>query len=144
MDCSLAGSSVHGIFQARILEWVAISFSKGSSPPRDRTQVSRIAGRHFTIWATREVAQIFPCSHLYWSINDYTTRASLVAQRLKRLPGMWETRVRFLGQEDPLKKEMATHSSNLAWRIPWREEPGRLQSMGSQRVGHDCATSLSL
>ena len=67
-----------------------------------------------------------------------------MAQRLKRLPGMWETRVRFLGQEDPLKKEMATHSSNLAWRIPWREEPGRLQSMGSQRVGHDCATSLSL
>ena len=52
--CSLPGSSVHGIFQARILEWVAISFSIGSSRPRDRTQVSRIAGRLFTIWATRE------------------------------------------------------------------------------------------
>ena len=49
-----------------------------------------------------------------------------------------------LGWEDPLEKEMATHSSTLAWRIPWREEPGRLQSMGSQRVGHDWATSLSL
>ena len=56
--------------------------------------------------------------------------ASLVAQRLKRLLGMWETWVRSLGWEDPLEKEMATHSSTLAWRTPWREEPGRLQSMG--------------
>ena len=63
--------------------------------------------------------------------------SSLVAQRLKCLPGMQETWVRSLGREDPLEKEMATHSSTLAWRIPWREEPGRLQSMGSQRVGHD-------
>jgi len=63
--------------------------------------------------------------------------ASLVAQSLKRLPGMWETWVRSLGREDPLEKEMATHSSTLALRIPWREEPGRLQSMGSQRVRHD-------
>ena len=63
--------------------------------------------------------------------------ASLVAQRLKHLPGMQETRVRSLGWEDPLEKEMATHSSTLAWRIPWREEPGRLQSMGLQKVGHD-------
>ena len=53
------------------------------------------------------------------------------------MPGMRETRVRSLGQEDPLEKAMATHSSTLAWRIPWREEPGRLQSMGLQRVGHD-------
>ena len=56
---------------------------------------------------------------------------------------MWETQVQSLGPEDPLEKEMATHSSTLARRIPWREEPGRLQSMGSQRVGHDRATSLS-
>ena len=62
---------------------------------------------------------------------------SLVAQRLKRLPPMRETRVRSLGQEDPLEKEMVTHSSILDWRIPWTEKPGRLQSMGSQRVGHD-------
>ena len=54
MDCNSPGSSVHGIFQARVLEWVAISFSRGSSRPRDRTQVSRIIGRCFTIWATRE------------------------------------------------------------------------------------------
>ena len=70
--------------------------------------------------------------------------ASLVAQRLKRLPGMRETWVRSLSQEDPLEKEMAAHSSTLAWRIPWREEPGKLQSMGSQRVGHNWAVSLSL
>ena len=63
--------------------------------------------------------------------------ATLVAQRLKRLPAMQETWVRYLGQEDSLEKEMATHSSILAWRIPWTEEPGGLQSMGSQRVGHD-------
>ena len=60
-----------------------------------------------------------------------------VAQRLKRLPAVQETRVQSLGWEDPLEKEMATHSSTLVWRIPWREEPGRLQSMGSQTVGHD-------
>ena len=60
-----------------------------------------------------------------------------MAERLKRLLGMREMRVRALGREDPLAKEMATHSSTLTWRIPWREEPGRLQSMGSQRVGHD-------
>ena len=53
------------------------------------------------------------------------------------LPAMWETRVRFLGWEDPLEKEMAIHSSTLAWKIPWTEEPDRLQSMGSQRVGHN-------
>ena len=64
-------------------------------------------------------------------------KASLVAQRIKRLPAMQETRVRSLGGEDPLEKEMATHSSIPAWRIPWTEEPGGLQSTGSQRVGHD-------
>ena len=63
--------------------------------------------------------------------------ASLVAQRLKRLPAMQETWVRSLGREDPLEKEMATHSSTPAWRIPWTEEPRGLQSTGSQRVGHD-------
>ena len=62
---------------------------------------------------------------------------SLVAQRLKRLPAVRETWVRSLGREDPLEKEMATHSSILAWRIPWTEKPGGLQFRGSQRVGHD-------
>ena len=63
--------------------------------------------------------------------------ASLVAQTIKRLPAMRETQVRFLGREDPLEKEMAIHSSTLAWKISWTEEPDKLQSMGSQRVGHD-------
>ena len=63
---------------------------------------------------------------------------------VKHLPAMWETWVRFLDQEDPLEKEMATHSSVLSWKIPWTEEPGRLQSMGSQRVRHVWATSLHI
>ena len=67
----------------------------------------------------------------------------LVIQRLKRLPAMQETQVCSLGWEDPLEKEMAVHSSIPAWRIPWREEPGRLQSTGLQRVRHDWATSLN-
>ena len=68
----------------------------------------------------------------------------LVAQMVKHLPTMWETWVWSLGQEDPLEKDMETHSSTLAWKIPCMEERGRLQSMGSQRVGHDWTTSLSL
>ena len=66
-----------------------------------------------------------------------------MAQTVKHLPAVWETWVRSLGWEDPLEKETATHSSTPAWKIPWTEEPGGLQSMGSQRVGHDWATSLS-
>ena len=100
MDYSLPSSSLHGILQGRVLECIAISFSRGSSQPRDRTPVSCIPGRHFNLWATREVQY--------------------------------------------LEKAMAIHSSTLAWRIPWTEEPGRLQSMGSLRVGHDWATSLWL
>ena len=64
-------------------------------------------------------------------------QASLVAKMVKRLPAIRETWVLSLGREDPLEKEMATHSSTLAWKIPWMEEPGRLQSTGLQRVRHD-------
>ena len=81
MDFSLPGSFIHGIFQARVLEWGAIAFS----------------------------------------------------EMVKRLPAMRETWVRSLGWEDPLEEEMASHSSILVWRIPWREEPGGLDSMGSQK-----------
>ena len=63
--------------------------------------------------------------------------ALLVAQLVKNLPAMQETWVQFLGWEDPLEKEIAIHSRAIAWKIPWTEEPGRLQSMGLQRVGHD-------
>ena len=66
----------------------------------------------------------------------------IMAQMVKPLPAIRETRVRSLGWEDPLEKEMATHSSSPAWRIPGMEEPGRLQSMGSQRVGHDWEIAL--
>ena len=65
---------------------------------------------------------------------------SLVAQTVKPLSTMWETQVRSLGWEDPLEKQMATHSRTIAWKIPWTEEPCRLQSTGSQRVGHDLVT----
>ena len=64
-----------------------------------------------------------------------------MAKLVKSLPAMWETWVQSLGGEDPLEKGTATHSSILAWRIPWTEEPGRLQSVGSQRVGHDGVTN---
>ena len=74
------------------------------------------------------------------NINAYGT--SLVAQMVKHLSTMRETWVQSLGWEDLLEKEMAIHSSTIAWKIPWTEEPGRLQPMGSQRVGHDWVTSL--
>jgi len=78
----------------------------------------------------------FP-QNLYVEILIPRVMASLVAQTVKRLPAMRETWVRFLSREDPLEKEMTIHSSTLAWKIPWTEEPDRLQSMGSQRVRHD-------
>ena len=85
-----------------------------------------------------------------YSLNDYmmlsfTRRKEisdyLVAQTVKNLPAMTGTQVQSLGQEDPLEKGMATHFSILAWRIPWMENPGGLQSVGSQRVGHECVTN---
>ena len=87
---------------------------------------------NYAIVFTREIISFY--AHVY--------RASLVAQTVKRLPTLQETQVRALGREDPLEKEMATHSSTPAWKIPCTEEPGRLQSMGSQRVGHNWVTSL--
>ena len=73
-------------------------------------------------------------SHCFHCIDNMGIKQFIM---VKRLSTMQETRVRSLGWEDPLEKEMAIHSSTLAWKIPWMEEPGRLQSMGSQRVGHD-------
>ena len=88
---------------------------------------------------------VFILSALWWvRIRGLWEFSSLVAQRLKRMPAMRETWIWSLGRKDPLEKEMATHSSILAWRIPWTEEPSGLQSTGSLRVGHDWATSLSL
>ena len=83
------------------------------------------------------------CSwHVEW-LWSHPNRTSLVARMIKRLSKMWENRVRSLGRKDPLEKEMATHSSTIAWKIPWMEEPARLQSVGSQRVGHDWTIELN-
>ena len=78
--------------------------------------------------------QLFLVRYHIQRLNGSMLGASLVAQTVKRLPAMRETRVRFLGREDPLEKEMAIHSSTLAWKIPWPEESDRLESMGSQIV----------
>ena len=78
------------------------------------------------------------CPWLRTFLNqNYLVRTSLVAQMAKHLSTMWETWVQSLGREDPLEKEMAIHSSTIAWKISCTEEPGRLQSMGSRRVRHD-------
>ena len=113
MDCSLPGSSVHGIFQARVLEWVANAGDPNSIPGSGSSTGEGISYLLQYSWA------------------------SLVAQLVKNPPVTRESWVRSRGWEDPLEKEMAPHSSTLAWKIPWTEEPGGLQSMGSQRVGHD-------
>ena len=83
--------------------------------------------------------KIFYSSGSFVNESSYLSsdKTSLVAQMVKCLSTMRETWVRSLGWEDPLEKEMAIHSSTIAWKIPWTEEPGRLQSMGSQRVGHN-------
>ena len=117
-ELSPPGSSVHGILQARVLEWIVIPFFRRSSPPRDQSQVSCIAGRFFAIWATRE-AQVIWYTHI-----------KNIMQELKVI------RRKELHIHD-LEKEKATHSSILAGKIPWTEGPGGLQSMGLQRVGHD-------
>ena len=188
MDGSPPGSSVHRILQARILDRVALSYSRGYCWPRDWTWVSHTAGGFFTIWATILAGMInyimgwtlilhmlpyevifinpqlqFPKPIAQSSNNDLPdicsqwsrifpispseslvgTSASLVAQMIKHLPAMQETWVWFWGWEGPLEKEVATHPSTLGWKTPRTEEPGRLQSMGSQGVGHDWATSLS-
>ena len=132
MDCSPSSSSVHRISQTRILKWIAISFSRESFWPSDQTHVSCIGRQICYHWDTREA--LFPHTYLFeW--------ASLVAQMINSPPAMQETWVWPLGQEDPLEKGIATHSSILAWRIPWTEEPHRLQSMGSPRVRHNWVTN---
>ena len=100
-----------------------------------------------TPYAERSVCELLS----YCTISAWRSKGelcllwgSLLAQTVKSLPAVRETWARSLGGEDPLEKEMATHSNILAWRIPWTEEPGRLWSMGSQRVGHDWVTSISL
>ena len=110
-DCSLPGSSVHGILWAKILEWRANPFSRGLSRPRDQTQVSHIAGRLFTIWATME-ALGGGCFLLLLFL--VLVSASWLSQMVKNLPEMWEKCVWCQGRKDPLERGKATHSSILA------------------------------
>ena len=138
--CDPLDYTLHGLLQARILDWVAFFFSRESSQPRDWTQVSLITGRFFTSWATREAPQKNKSDStedllLYFKlcilllllqVRNVPQVASLVAQMVKNPLAMQETWIRSLGWEDPLEKGMTTHSSILAWRIPWMEEPGRL------------------
>ena len=95
---------------------------------------------HKPIW----VSFCTPMELKFRKIHEFRKLSQVMAKRLKCLPPMRETWVWSLGREDPLEKEMVNHSSILAWRIPWTEKPGELQSMGSQRVGHNWVTSLSL
>ena len=161
MDCSLPCSSVHGIFQAIVLEWIAISFSRGSSQPRDQTRVSRIVDRRFTVWATREVLSLvwdhsFPFYELkqnllFGSIRYTASNAQILFLYHPNLQTFMSPPCKITlnsaGQNNTsLAKftEKALHSSTLAWKIPWTEEPCGLQFMGSLRVRHDWETSLSL
>ena len=125
MDCNLPVSSVHGILQTRVLEWIAMPFSRASFQPRDGTLVSYIKSRFFTIWATRE--------------GDSNCVCVCVERERERLPRCcywWRTHLPVQETWDmglipgsgssPKRGHGATHSSILAWRIPWIEEPSRL------------------
>ena len=94
------------------------------------------------IWVMKIFFFFFFNNSSVYSCHLFLISSALLAQTVKSLPVVWEIWVRSLGGEDPLEKEMATHSSILGWKIPQMEKHGRLQSMGSQRVGHDWATSL--
>ena len=100
---------------------------------------------HFVVfrsWICWDFTLTWNMRYLLLKPSFIRCRISLVAQTVKRLPIVRETRVQSVGWEDLLEKEMAPHSSILAWKIPWMEEPGRLQSMVSQRVGHEWVTSV--
>ena len=128
MVCSLLGFPVHGILQVRILEWVAIPSPGDLSDPGIQPVsacISCIAGRFFTCWA---IGEAWWMSKTLWT---YCENSHIVYDANLFLIAV-------------LEKAMAPHSSTLAWKIPWMEEPGRLHSMGSLRVGHDWAISLSL
>ena len=135
MDCSLPGSSVHGIFQARVRSGLPFPSpgdlpNPGIGPGSPAVQADALPPKpQFNSWLGK----------ICWRKESLptSTRAFLVAQLVKNPPAVWETWVQSLGWKDPLEKEIATHSNTLAWKIPWTEEPGRLQSMGLQRVRHD-------
>ena len=149
LDYSLLGLSVHGILQARILQWGGISLSRVSFWPRNGTCVSCFTGGFFTTELPGKPGIV--CTHKkleVWSWNiptgDWLNASSIFwkTPRVKYYTNT-EKRIRHICVYRQ-RRPMAPHSSTLAWKIPWAEEPGRLQSMGLQRVVHDWATSLSL
>ena len=126
MDCSLPGSSIHGIFQASVLEWVAISFSRRSSRPRDRTQVSCIAGRCFTVWATREALHVqkqqakeaFHSGGRMAAMQEMDCAMQLV--KLGSIPGK--------------KKNWISYTHLKKKRLEWKEEITKLQEENMQEL----------
>ena len=141
---SLMSSVLAGRFFTTSATWKALHYL--ITKPKCNQELAHVSDRPAAIF------RLWPVPNGNYSPHRFThdqnwwdkLQISLVAQTVRHLPTMRETWVRSLGWKDPLKKEMATHSSTLAWKIPWTEEHGRLQSMGSQRVRHDWATSLSL
>ena len=124
MDSSPPGSSVHGIFPGTNTGLDCHFLFQG-------VFLAQGSNLHLLHWQVDSL----PLCHLGSPKLGNTKKT--VTQTVKRLPTMQETRFQSLAGEDPLEKEMAPHSNTLAWKIPWTETPGRLQSMGSQRVGHD-------
>ena len=106
MDCSLSGSSIHGIFQARMLEWIAISFSRGSSWPRNQTLVSRIAGRRFTVWATREAKWSESLSHVQLFVTPWIVHGILQSRILE-----WVTVPFSRGSSQPRDRTQGSRTS---------------------------------
>ena len=127
MDCSPPGSSVHGILQARILEWVAIPFFRGSFWPRDKIWVSCIAGRRFTIWATREAQELTHLKRSWWR-----ERLKAGGEGDNRGWGGWMA---------SLTQWIWIWVNSRSWW--WTGRPGVVRFMGSQRVRHDWVTELN-
>ena len=143
MDCSMPGFPVHHTlpeFTQTHVHWVGDAIQPSyplSSPSSSAFNFSQHQGLFQWVRSSHQVAKVleFQLQHqsFQWIFRTDLLQGctSLVAQMVKHLSTMWETRVRSLGWEDPLEKEMAIHSRTIVWKIPWAEEPGRLQSMGS-------------
>ena len=140
MDRRAWWATVHRVAKSRIwLKWLSMHTRTRKWDPT--------SGQH----GHKFLKKYKKCNNCVWNKRKFLASLldpkvslggiSLVAQVVKSLPAMRETWVQSLGQEDPLENEIATHSSILVWKIPWIEEPGRLQSMGSQRVGHNWVTN---
>ena len=98
MDCSLPGFSIHGILQARILEWVIISFSRGSSQPWDWTWVSRIGGRHFNLWATREALMALFLQAIRWTLLGFSFLTRYIGDNTYKPNLLWESKEKIIGE----------------------------------------------